>query len=37
MLASGGFKQLERVTNTLSTAVEDYLGSYIPLGDGFVS
>ena len=36
MLAAGHGKQLERVNNTLTTTIQDYLGSYIPVGDSFI-
>ena len=36
MLAVGRGKQLERVNNTLTTTIQDYLGSYIPVGDSFI-
>jgi MoxR-like ATPase len=29
-------KRLERVNNTETTSIQDYMGSYLPMGDGFV-
>ncbi len=29
-------KKLERVNNTATTSIQDYLGSYLPMGSGFV-